>query len=262
MAYRAIPPETQARVRALLRQGLTDTEVAGRTGVSRTTVARIRKQVEDVAAMRERGEEVTCGFEGQPPVELTRGFATAPASESTSPAAEPIPAPAPHPAAPPPPEPPSVSTSAGNVVTNQPADAPPAGTSPPSRRTVWDDALYARLRRALDLPPAPPPERRPVPRRTFAWYVPVELGEAIQAQAEAAGIAPSQVVEWILYRAREQGWILPPDRLEPVRRFRDTMDALAAAVQQDDRETARKLFERLLESIGYREEDAPDAPDA
>ena len=64
------------------------------------------------------------------------------------------------------------------------------------------------LRRKLLTPPEVAlPERRRVPRRTYAWYLPEELGEAVKAKAKAEGVPPSEVDERILWQAKAAGWV-------------------------------------------------------
>lgn len=64
-----------------------------------------------------------------------------------------------------------------------------------------------RLRRKLlTRPPAALPEKRKVPRRTYAWYLAEELGEAVKAKARAEGVPPSTVAERLLAQAKAAGW--------------------------------------------------------
>lgn len=66
-----------------------------------------------------------------------------------------------------------------------------------------------QLRRLLAVAPAAPVavERRRGPRKTYAWYILEELGEAVKRRAEEQAVPPSEVVERILLRAKEAGWL-------------------------------------------------------
>lgn len=73
-------------------------------------------------------------------------------------------------------------------------------TAPPAEREA--------LRRWLLSPPAVSvAERRRVRRKTFAWYLPEDLGEAVRARAQAEGVPPSEVAERVLRQARAAGWL-------------------------------------------------------
>lgn len=64
------------------------------------------------------------------------------------------------------------------------------------------------LRRILASPPAVQlPERRKVRRRTYAYYLPEELGEAIAERARQEGVPPSTMAERLLWQAKAAGWL-------------------------------------------------------
>lgn len=107
---------------------------------------------------------------------------------------------------------------------NEPAkhDAPPGESSPSGQGVATKGVLAAlleeleaapveqvdTLRRALLLPPTVKgPERRRVPKRTYAWYLPEELGEAVKRKAKAEGVPPSEIAERMLRQARALGWV-------------------------------------------------------
>ncbi|MBE3597565.1 MAG: hypothetical protein IMX02_01715 [Limnochordaceae bacterium] len=114
-----------------------------------------------------------------------------------------------------------------NLVTDEAAASPdraPAGevmtntvTTPVSKgllRNLVTELLTApaeeveALRRILASPPAVQlAERRKVRRRTYAYYLPEELGEAIAERAKQEGVPPSAVAERLLTQAKAAGWL-------------------------------------------------------
>ena len=178
MPYRPLDESVREQVRQLIAQGLSDSEVARQTGVSRMTVARLRQKLAPSMAPPEPAQDTPAASPGFPPPEP----------------AEPLPS---HPLP-------------GREEAKKPAPAAPADGEWVDRLLAVleaDPERLARLRRLVvgELPQAPPRLRGP--RKTYAWYLPAELGDAVLEKAKAEGVAPSAVAERILLLARRMGWL-------------------------------------------------------
>lgn len=113
-----------------------------------------------------------------------------------------------------------------------------------------DRRMRASIRQIVPSPLDEMEERRHVPRRTYAWYVPEELGEAVREQAAIVGVAPSVVVEWLLAKAQRAGWLLDRDQLDRTRRYREAVEELHRAVAAGNQEEARKILDRMMGIAG------------
>lgn len=172
MAYRKLSEEQRAEVRRLLREGRSAREIARTTGVSQRTVLRERQ-----ALAAEAGEPPAEPVPEQPP-ELAE------ASEE-----EPV-------AVQEPPAPVAAESRAGRTVLQQLLEE--LRESPEGVKALRE-ALTPELLPADRLPKGP--------RRTMAFYLSEELGRLIRAQARRLDVAPSVVVEQILWRAKQTGWL-------------------------------------------------------
>lgn len=187
MAYRKVSQEQRDEVRRLLAEGkLSRREIANRTGVSLRTVQRERE------SMQARAGAVPTG--ALPSAEELPGL------EAPAPEGQPAPTPEPGPQA-----------------DSVPVAAPPAPV--PMQERPLLDRLLDELRQASAeqvkalreiLAPSAPVvvERLPKgPRRTAAFYISEELIRAIRNEARRQDVAPSQVVEQVLWRAKAAGWL-------------------------------------------------------
>lgn len=178
MPYRPLDESVREQVRQLIDQGLSDGDVARQTGVSRMTVARMRQRLSRSTV---------------PPQPATDTAAALPAFPPPEPA-----------------EPPPSQLLPAREEPERPAPAAPSDGEWVDRLLAVleaDPKRLARLRRVAvgELPQVPARPRGP--RKTYAWYLPAELGDAVLEKAKAEGVAPSAVAERILLLARRMGWL-------------------------------------------------------